>query len=396
MNPESFVHVSTDGTHFEVNGAPFYFAGANCYYLMTRGADPNLRHEVCEVLDAVRAAGLTVMRTGVGCEGTGEWNCLQPSPGQFNEHVFRGLDFVLHEAAKRQIKLMLVIVNYWQAFGGMSQYCRWSCQRKGLPETDKADDFYADPNCQDIFATFLMTLAGRMNTITGIAYRDDPVIMAWMLANEPRCQGDYSGSILQNWIASSSEFLRSVDPNHMITAGLEGFLGSSTPELLNDNPYNAMDHGCDFARNHSSACIDFATIHIWPDNWMSVDDDAKMRFARRWINCHVNCCATLQKPLVITEFGKKPAGPARLAFYEKVYETFETHAQAGHPLAGSCLWMTAAVTYPDYDKFTVYFAPVPASTSDNPASFDPALNQLISRHAANMNTLNYPKPHTEL
>lgn len=34
---------------------------------------------------------------------------------------------------------------------------------------------------------------------------------------------------LQNWIASSSEFLRSVDPNHMITAGLEGFLGSSTP-----------------------------------------------------------------------------------------------------------------------------------------------------------------------
>lgn len=42
-----------------------------------------------------------------------------------------------------------------------------------------------------------MTLAGRVNTITGVAYRDDPVIMAWMLANEPRCQGDYSGSILQ-------------------------------------------------------------------------------------------------------------------------------------------------------------------------------------------------------
>ena len=34
MNPDSFVHVSAGGTHFEVNGAPFYFAGANCYYLM--------------------------------------------------------------------------------------------------------------------------------------------------------------------------------------------------------------------------------------------------------------------------------------------------------------------------------------------------------------------------
>lgn len=27
--------------------------------------------------------------------------------------------------------------------------------------------------------------------------RDDPTIMAWSLANEPRCQGDYSGAMLQ-------------------------------------------------------------------------------------------------------------------------------------------------------------------------------------------------------
>lgn len=27
--------------------------------------------------------------------------------------------------------------------------------------------------------------------------RDDPTIMAWSLANEPRCQGDYSGATLQ-------------------------------------------------------------------------------------------------------------------------------------------------------------------------------------------------------
>ena len=34
MDPGAFVHVSADGTHFEVNGSPFYFAGANCYTLM--------------------------------------------------------------------------------------------------------------------------------------------------------------------------------------------------------------------------------------------------------------------------------------------------------------------------------------------------------------------------
>lgn len=28
-------------------------------------------------------------------------------------------------------------------------------------------------------------------------FRDDPTILGWSLANEPRCEGDYSGSSLQ-------------------------------------------------------------------------------------------------------------------------------------------------------------------------------------------------------
>jgi len=37
----------------------------------------------------------------------------------------------------------------------------------------------------------------RNNTITGVAYKDDPAIFAWELMNEPRSEYDYSGKIIQ-------------------------------------------------------------------------------------------------------------------------------------------------------------------------------------------------------
>ena len=53
--------------------------------------------------------------------------------------------------------------------------------------------------------------------------------MAWELMNEPRCPGDFSASKLQHWIERTGEFLKSVDPNHLVAVGSEGFFGSSTP-----------------------------------------------------------------------------------------------------------------------------------------------------------------------
>ena len=44
--------------------------------------------------------------------------------GHFDEKVFRGLDWVLAEARKRGLRVMLVLVNYWAAYGGMAQYVK--------------------------------------------------------------------------------------------------------------------------------------------------------------------------------------------------------------------------------------------------------------------------------
>ena len=53
------------------------------------------------------------------------------------------------------------------------------------------------------------------------AYKDDPTIVSWNLINEPRCDnGGACGSDMQAWIAKMALYLRSVDPNHLITVGV--------------------------------------------------------------------------------------------------------------------------------------------------------------------------------
>ena len=63
--------------------------------------------------------------------------------------------------------------------------------------------------------------------------------------------------LLQDWIDSTAEFLKSLDSNHLITVGSEGFLGSSTPGknllvpsiaslMLTTNLVDSMPHSMTF------------------------------------------------------------------------------------------------------------------------------------------------------
>ena len=44
----------------------------------------------------------------------------------YDEKVLVGLDFVLNEASKRGIRIVLVFANYWAMYGGIDQYNVWS------------------------------------------------------------------------------------------------------------------------------------------------------------------------------------------------------------------------------------------------------------------------------
>ena len=107
-----------------------------------------------------------------------------------------------------------------------------------------------------------------------MTYGEDPTILAWELANEPRNPGDFSGKVLQSWIAEMSHFIKDNAPNQLVTSGSEGFFGPSTLQYmyLNGNfsydqkVYTAqMCTGVDFLANHDeTTAIDLPSFHLYP------------------------------------------------------------------------------------------------------------------------------------
>ena len=69
----------------------------------------------------------------------------------------------------------------------------------------------------------------------------------------------------QNWISEMAGYVKSIDNNHMLEAGLEGFYGESKPDRKQYNP--GYEVGSDFIANNQIPQIDFTTIHIYPDQW---------------------------------------------------------------------------------------------------------------------------------
>ncbi|XP_010522866.1 PREDICTED: mannan endo-1,4-beta-mannosidase 1 isoform X2 [Tarenaya hassleriana] len=320
--------VGRNGTHFVVRGERMYLNGFNAYWMMNAAADTASRTTVTAALRQASAVGMNVARTWGFHEGG--YEPLQISPGSYNEHVFQGLDFVVYEAGKYNIKLIISLANNYDDFGGRSKYVEWA-------SLEDPDEFYTDPLVMQFYKSHVKTMLTRKNTITGVMYKDDPTIFAWELINEPRCN-DPSGSTLQEMAA----YVKSIDSNHLLEVGLEGFYGKSRPERMIYNPNTGIT-GSDFLSNNLIPDIDFATIHIYPDSWLPQQTD-QIGFVDKWVRAHIHDCDTLlKKPLVIAEFGKSSMASGfsldkRNMFFRRIYRMIYESARAGSSGAGGIFW----------------------------------------------------------
>ena len=80
------------------------------------------------------------------------------------------------------------------------------------------------------------------------------------------------------------------------------------------------------------------SVHLYTDLYGVGDVQLQIRFTAEYLRSHLTLSADLQKPLIITEFGKLPPLSERNAFLSYIFDLAEASASTGGPFAGKDRW----------------------------------------------------------
>ncbi|KAF9052628.1 glycoside hydrolase family 5 protein [Panaeolus papilionaceus] len=258
--PSNFVTTSPDG-QFIFNNSVIDFVGTNAYWLSALNSDEDIDF----TLGNISATGIRVVRTWA-------FNDVEkiPENGTWFQLVANGtttvndgpnglqkLDTVVRLAEKHGLFLILSLTNNWNPrplldsshplaisardvtpdtnntlprntlsndYGGMDVYVR------EFGDATMHDEFYANNKIITIFNNYTTQVVKR--------YVNSPAIFGWELANDPRCNSSIPATnncntkTITQWHSTVAQHVKSVDPNHLVSSGNQGFLCPDCPKLF--------------------------------------------------------------------------------------------------------------------------------------------------------------------
>jgi len=188
--------VKANGTSFVLDGKIFRFAGCNNYDLFTYGDGSNVatqddietkfmnKTKIDDMMSQMAQDGIKVVRTWGFSHET--WHGFEQQKGVYNEPQFMLFDYILESAKKYNIKIIIVLENYWESYGGIDTRLKWG----GLPGVSHPNRavFYTNEGCKLQYKNYVKHFVSRINHYTNKPYNEDPAIFSWELMNEPRYQ----------------------------------------------------------------------------------------------------------------------------------------------------------------------------------------------------------------
>jgi mannan endo-1,4-beta-mannosidase len=337
--------VERRGDKFILDGTEFRVAGANNHYLVYGS-----QKEVKAVLDDAVAMKANVVRTFVtpiigsldgrvatvwnwqsradssnlGVHGAyvAYWDPLTSSMA-INEgsNGLEQLDFVIREAAARRLRLIIAFADYWAYTGGARQISAWYTSSVN-------DSFFAeDPRTRADYKRLVHAIVTRTNSLTGVAYKDDPTIFAWELMNEPDI---HPLGLFRDWATEMAAYVRSLDARHMIASG-QASIKTRLLEL-------------------ESPDIDFGTWHGYAGP-LNVSTE---RF-EALITQYCDLGKAYGKPVILEEFGVAATDRERPEKYRRWLKAIKDDPDCGGWLVWRLVSLQDDGKLPfDYDQFDIH------------------------------------------
>lgn len=186
----------------------FKIIGVNSYDLAYRS-----KKEINETFKELSKIGVNTIR--FWAFGDGSEYGFQSRAGIMNEERLKRMDFIITMAVKYKIRLIPVLVNNWDDYGGKKQYLEWT----GF-DIENGDLFFSEIKPRELFKNYINHIVPRKNTITGYSYSDEPAILSWEIMNEPRISFGKQ-EILREWTQEISSYIKEIDKNHLVSIGSE-------------------------------------------------------------------------------------------------------------------------------------------------------------------------------
>lgn len=213
---QGFAHfVTRDGNRLVDGTREFRFMGANMpglvvpYDFTLRLPERMTLPTPWEIEDAMKTLahmGMTVVRTW-NLPMRGPQDPLLPwhyvlAPGCFNEVAFVTMDHMLASANRHGVRVMICLTaGSGDYLGGIGTYAAWRGKRRAA--------FFTDPQLREDYKTTLRYVLNRVNTVTGIPYKDDRAILAWQFGNE-------ISNAEPTWLTEMAAYMKALDPNHLV------------------------------------------------------------------------------------------------------------------------------------------------------------------------------------
>ena len=344
-------YVTVKEGKFYIGDSVYEYLGTNFWYASILGSEGEGgdRERLGKELDKLKELGFDNLRVMVGAEGrTGIPShvqpVLQPEPGVYNDTLLAGLDYLMAELEKRDMRAILFLTNAWEWSGGYGAYLEWAGMGEcpdpvgvGYKEyCDYVSQFVSNDSAKKMLADHINFIVSRTNRYTEKPYSQSPAIMAWEIANEPRAFARDSVTLanFEKWVITTAKQIKELDPNHLVATGSEGAVGCEGDIDL-------------WARIHNAPEIDYSIIHIWPANWgwvttetLSDSVGTAIQYSKEYIDEHA---ALTNKPLVLEEFGyprdnRSYEMGSPITARDKYYEAVLNYAISSGKVQGINFW----------------------------------------------------------